>query len=158
MAVAGLCLAAALAAISCGREQDAGRGGGAAERPGADSVTVYVDIRERGYAALERIPMRLVVRNETRRTLRFAFPTSQRFDFMVKKDKKTVWRWSEGRSFAGSPGRLMLAPGDSLVYEYVWDGRLEDGRPPRLGRYRAAGRLMTEPPIETRERRFGIVD
>jgi hypothetical protein len=124
-----MCLAAGLGTISCDSRK--GREGKAAppEQVGVDSVTAYVDIRERGYAALEPIPI-----------------------------KEPAWTWSEGRTFAEAAGRVMIAPGDSLVYEYTWDGRLADGSLPRLGRYRVKGALMTAPPIETGMRKFAIVD
>ncbi|MGD9402942.1 MAG: BsuPI-related putative proteinase inhibitor [bacterium] len=156
--MAGICLAAAFATISCGSKK--GREGEAApvEQVGADSVTAYVDLREMGYAALEPIPMKLVVRNETERTLCFTFPTGQRFDFIVTKVKEPVWAWSEERTFAGAVGRLAVAPEDSVVYEHTWDGRLAGGRLPRLGRYWVKGALMTAPPIQTGTRKFAIVD
>jgi hypothetical protein len=115
-------------------------------------------MREMGYAALEPVSMRLVVRNVSGRTLRLTFPTAQRFDFVVSKDREPVWSWSEGRSFAQSLERMTLAPGDSLVYDFTWDGKLAGGRLPRLGRYSARGVLMTLPPVLTEDRQFGIVD
>jgi hypothetical protein len=111
-----------------------------------------------GYAALEPVPMKLIVKNETDRTLRLVFPTAQRFDFIIMKDRVPVWSWSEGRMFAQALGRLALAAGDSLVYEYTWDGRLPSGGLPALGRYTVKGVLMTAPPVETGAREFGIVD
>jgi hypothetical protein len=171
MVLASLLLAAAVALVSCdggkGREDEEARddrGGPAetrrepAEQVGADSVTAYVVLREMGYAALEPVPMKLVVRNETARTLCFTFPTAQRFDFIIGKQREPVWSWSDGRMFAQTRGRLAVAPGESIYYEYTWDGRLAGGKLPRLGRYRARGALMTAPPIETEERQFGIVD
>jgi hypothetical protein len=151
-------LAAGLCSVSCEGKKSEKEGAGPAELVGADSVTAYVDFREMGYAALEPIPMKLVVRNETERMLHFTFPSGQRFDFIVTKVKQPVWAWSEGRMFEQSVGHLAIAPGDSVVYEYTWDGKLADGTLPRLGRYWVRGALMTAPPIETTTKHFGIVD
>lgn len=169
--LAALCVAACLVGVSCdggkGREGDAARDGGGeppaagkvpAEQVGADSVTAYVVLKEMGYAVLEPIPMKLVVRNETGRTLRLTFPTAQRFDFRIRKYREPIWSWSDGRMFAQAGERLAIEPGDSVTYEYTWDGKLADGSLPRLGRYWARGVLMTAPPIQTEERQFGIVD
>lgn len=151
-------LAAGLLLLSCGGDKGRKQEAAPAEQVGADSVTAYVDLRERGYAGLEPVPMKLVVRNETERTLRFTFPTEQRFDFVVTKVKEPVWAWSEGRTFSEDTGHLSIAPGDSLIYEYTWDGRKADGSLPRLGRYRVKGVLMTAPPIETGTGKFAVVD
>lgn len=161
-----LCLAICLAATSCGRGRDAERvqprGGtrdeAVPEHVRPDSVTAYVGLVEMGYAALEPVPMKLIVKNETDRTLRLVFPTAQRFDFIIMKDRVPVWSWSEGRMFAQALGRLALAAGDSVIYEYTWDGRMPGGGLPALGRYTVKGVLMTAPPVESGAREFGIVD
>ena len=157
---AAVCLIVWIVLSSCSGG-DGGRGGSRdapMEHVGADSVRAYIGLREMGYAALEPVPMRLVVKNVSGRTLRLTFPTAQRFDFVVEKDRRPVWSWSEGRAFAQLLKRLVLAPGDSLVYEHAWNGKLADGRTPRLGRYSAKGMLMTLPPVQTGEKQFGIVD
>jgi hypothetical protein len=151
-------LTAGLIALCCRGAGERDVAGMWAEPVGSDSVRAYVEMRERGYAALEPVPLKLVAVNKTGRTLCLTFPTAQRFDFIIGKDEEPVWSWSEGRAFEESPLRVALAPGDSLVYEYVWKGRLKDGSLPRLGRYRLKGALMTAPPVETGERQFGIVD
>jgi hypothetical protein len=152
--------------ISCARGRDGeriekqgtSRDEAVPEQARPDSVTAYVDLVEMGYAALEPIPLRLIVRNEAGRTLHLTFPTAQRFDFIITKDREPVWSWGQGRMFAQALGRVALAPGDSAVYEYTWDGRLPGGSLPRLGRYTVKGVLMTMPPVETEAREFGIVD
>lgn len=161
-----LCLALFLATTSCGCARDAEpirketvpEVGAMPEQAGQDSVTAYVGLVERGYAALEPVPLKLIVRNDTERTLRLMFPAAQRFDFIIMKDRKPVWSWSEGRMFAQTIGHLALAAGDSVVYEYTWDGRLTGGSLPALGRYAVKGLLTTMPPVETGAREFGIVD
>ncbi len=158
IAIAAACLLAGPGGISCDGKPQGDRPGAPAEPVGADSVRAYVELREMGYAALEPVPMRLVVRNISARALRLTFPDAQRFDFVISRDRERVWAWSDGRTFAGSQGILSLARGDSLVYDYTWDGKLAGGTLPRLGRYRVRGLLMTRPPVETDERQFGIVD
>ncbi len=123
-----------------------------------DTLKVEVDLAERGYALLEPIVMTLTVANVKGEDLTLTFPTAQRYDFIVRKGKQVVWRWSEGMMFAQVIGRESLRAGDSISYEITWDqSGLEDMKPP-LGAYSAQGILKTTREIISEEKDFGIVD
>jgi hypothetical protein len=137
-------------------EEPAAAAGG--ERAGTDSVIAYIEGAGRGYAVLEPIHMKLVVKNPSDRKMQLTFPTAQGFDFIIRKGRETVWSWSWGRMFAQVLGEASLAPGDSLTYEYTWNGFLPGGKSPELGRYTMQGVLMTTPRIETGQKEFGLID
>ena len=123
-----------------------------------DSLKVELDLTERGYALVEPVVTTLRVTNIKGEDLTLTFPTAQRYDFIVRKGKQTVWVWSEGRMFAQVIGREKLRAGESLSYEITWDqSGLENIRPP-LGAYTLQGILKTTQEIASEEREFGIVD
>ncbi len=148
--------AVAVSAYSCGGCR-CGKKSGDATASG-DTLKVEVDLTERGYALLEPLVMTLTVTNVKGKDLILAFPTAQRYDFIVRKGKLVVWRWSEGMMFAQAIGRKTLKAGESVSYEITWDQTgLEDMKPP-LGTYSVQGILKTMPEIVSEERVFGIVD
>ncbi len=166
--------AAAISLYSCGGCKTCGRRAGASAQgspgPGAaetsptppesraDSLKVQISLREGGYALLEPVEMTLTVENIAGRDLKLTFPTAQRYDFIVRKGKQVVWKWSEGMMFAQAISREVLPAGGTISYEVTWDQTgAEDMRPP-LGTYTVQGILKTAPEMGTEEGTFGIVD
>jgi hypothetical protein len=86
---------------------------------------------------------RLTIRNLTNLPVEFTFPTSQRFDFIVRDAKGTeILRWSDGKAFAMVMGSETLANGwRSYPVEIVL--RTRDGRPLPAGSYSVIGYLTT---------------
>ena len=88
--------------------------------------------------------VRLIVRNQTEWPVEFAFPTSQRFDFIVRdRSGKEVLRWSDGKVFLQVAGREILLKGlRSYAADIVLKGR--DGKPLPAGYYTLVGYLATQ--------------
>jgi hypothetical protein len=152
-----LVLAVASLIVSCGGKDKRPRED-AVDAARADSLAARVKLNEGGYAIGEAIVMTLEVANTAGRTIHLTFPSAQRYDFVVKKGKETIWQWSGGRMFAQVLGRYELAPGDTTTYEYTWDQTKADGAKPGLGAYTIEGMLMISPPLKTPAKTFGIVD
>lgn len=143
--------------VSCGgKGKGSGKDGMDAAR--TDSLEARVELNEGGYAMREPVVMTLAVANTTGRTLHLTFPSAQRYDFVVKKGKETIWQWSEDWTFAQVLGRYELGPGDTMTYRHVWDQTKADGTKPGLGAYTLEGMLMISPPLKTPAKTFGIVD
>jgi hypothetical protein len=123
-----------------------------------DSVAVGLELSEGSYAIGEEVVMTLVVSNLTADTLQLGFPSAQRHDFLVRKDRRIIWQWSRNMAFAQVTGDLLITPHDSVEYTIAWDQNTAEGVNPGLGRYTAQGILMTAPVIATDEVPFGIVD
>ena len=149
-------LALCVALASCGKKgtRDMAR----AEVSPSDSVLVSVELNEGSYAIGEPMVVRLIASNTTGRNLNLTFPTAQRFDFIVRQDKRVIWQWSHEKAFAQVTGRQSVRPGDSISYEYKWDQKLPDGTNPDLGAYTIQAILMTQPKFRSGQKRFGVVD
>jgi hypothetical protein len=87
---------------------------------------------------------RLVVRNQTDTPVEFTYPTSQRFDFIVRDAQgKEVLRWSDGKAFAMVVGRETLVRGwRSYPADIVL--RTRDGKLLPSGSYTLLGYLATK--------------
>jgi hypothetical protein len=70
-----------------------------------------------------------------------AFPTSQRFDFLV--DWGQLWDWSQGKVFQPSFYYLTLHRGDSTVATTTWNMRDTFGNPAAPGGHSCIGSLVT---------------
>ena len=106
--------------------------------------TARVEIRTNRpvYTLDERITVTLTLANESAHALRLGFESAQRYDLLVFRAERMVWRWSENKLFAQVPGRLTLGPGDSRAFEQViWAKSL--GR----GEYDVIAFLTTAPPL-----------
>jgi hypothetical protein len=160
VAVVMLSVCAALI-TSCGckcRRGGDGAGGDSPDRAEPDLIEADIRLNEGGYAMGEPIVMTLEVTNRAERAITLTFPSAQRYDFIVKKGKQTIWQWSGGRMFAQVVGRYELAPGETISYEYTWDQTAADGTKPGLGAYTIEGLLMLSPPFRVGPETFGIVD
>ena len=154
-------LSVAVLLPSCGgRDKRAGDGSGRGSASGAkpDLLTADIKLNEGGYAIGEPIVMTIEVTNKAERPITLTFPSAQRYDFIVKQGKQTIWQWSAGRMFAQVVGRYEIAPGDTISYQYTWDQTALDGTKPGLGAYTVEGLIMLSPPFRVGPKAFGIVD
>jgi len=87
---------------------------------------------------------KLVVRNHTEWPVEFTFPTSQRFDFIVRDALgKEILRWSDGRAFLEVIGQeKLLKESRSYSADIVLKSR--DGRRLPAGFYTLVGFLTTQ--------------
>ena len=88
--------------------------------PGADegplSPSLEVNVADAG------VQLTLHVTNTSSRPVEFTFPSSQRYDFIVRRaGGEEVWRWSEGMMFTQAISRVTLAPDESWDMQAVWD-------------------------------------
>lgn len=123
-----------------------------------DSLAVSIGLSAGSFAVGEKIGVRLVARNLTAREMGLVFPTAQRYDLVLRKGGRVVWRYSADAMFAQVVGRERIVPGDSLVFETVLDQPAVLGTNPELGAYTIEGVLKTRAEVSTGEKQFGIVD
>jgi len=91
------------------------------------------------YAVGEPVRMTLKVLNGGVPPVRLNFTSAQRYDFIVYKDDREVWRWSQDKMLAQAIGSLTLNPGERKVYTASW---IAAGSP---GSYRLAGVITSSP-------------
>jgi len=97
------------------------------------------------YSPGEPISITLTVFNYTQDTITFTFASSQWYDFVVKKEGKKIWRWSEEKAFAQVMGEERINTGEKLAYKETYRPKKELA----LGTYSVAGRLACrEPPVQ----------
>ena len=89
--------------------------------------------------------MHLTVTNKGNKPLELIFSSSQRYDFVVEKEGKEIWRWSKDKLFAMMLGELTLQPDQSLVYQEIWAQEDNAGNLVPPGRCEIIGILKTAP-------------
>ena len=67
------------------------------------------------------MPMTLIVEWPFRSIWRGTCPTAQRYDFMIEKDGKTIWKWSTGRKFAQVITPVVIPGGKPMEYTVNWE-------------------------------------
>lgn len=87
----------------------------------------------------EPIKITLVKRNTTtQRTFLLEYPSSKKYDFVIRYEQEVVWRWSKGKIFTPAVQRKRLGPGENLIYRETWDQEI-DGQEAKPGVYRLIG-------------------
>ena len=122
-------LACLLVAVGCGNRSGEMAGEGSTTTAGlAASLEVKVEV--------DSVYFTLHVTNDTPRPQTFTFPSSQRYDFVVRTSAgEEVWRWSEGMMFMQALVEAELGAGDTWTFEAAWDPG------DRAGVFEATGRL-----------------
>ena len=111
-------------------------------------VRVVLHIEKATYPLKAPISMNLLITHEKpNEPAPLGFSSAQRYDFIIAKDDKEIWRWSEGRVFATMVDGIILQPGEYLRYREIWDQKDEEGAPVLPGRYRILGVLKTYPEV-----------
>lgn len=131
---------------------------GGVSSPAGRALEARVSLNAGSYAMRESIVMTLVVKNATEETSNLVFPTAQRYDFVVKKGKETVWQWGRGMMFAQVRGEHSIAAGDSIAYEVTWDQKDGGGAELGLGEYTVQGILKASPEVASEKKTFWIAD
>jgi hypothetical protein len=81
------------------------------------------------YRSGQPIHLSLAIENRGADPITLQFFTAQRYDFEIRdSDGEVVWRWSDTMGFAQVLGAEVLQPGDSILYEEEYLGRLVPGR------------------------------
>lgn len=68
-------------------------------------------------------------------------------DFRISNaDGETIWTRLRGQTLLGALRLHPLGPGEELIFQAVWNGRADTGRPASPGDYLIRGVLMTDVP------------
>jgi hypothetical protein len=75
-------------------------------------------------SAGKEIQVTLVLTNKTGKFVRLDFPTTQRFEVVLRNQAgKLLTQWSEEQSFANNPGYVTLDPNEHVQYALAISGR-----------------------------------
>jgi hypothetical protein len=72
------------------------------------------------------------------------YQSAQRFDFVVLKDNREIWRWSKDQFFAQVMERVSIRPGEAQIFSALWDQRDSTGQLVTSGSYVARGYNLAE--------------
>ena len=72
------------------------------------------------------------------------YRSAQRFDFVVLKDNREIWRWSKDQFFAQVMERISIRPGEAQIFSALWDQRDNSGQLVASGSYIARGYNLAE--------------
>jgi len=88
-----------------------------------DGLLYVLQTDKNVYLRGEPVKITLTKTNRTDQSLTLRYPTTQRFDFVVRREvgQLAVWRWSRGQAFGEVAGTVTLAPGESQVFKVTWD-------------------------------------
>jgi hypothetical protein len=110
-----------------------------------NGLEVTLQTEKAVYKSGQTIVMSLTVTNKGDKPLELIFSSSQRYDFVVEKEGKEIWRWSKDKFFAMVLGEFTLQPDQSLVYEDTWAQEDNAGKLVPPGKYEIIGILTTAP-------------
>jgi len=100
---------------------------------------------KRRYSLGEEVVMSVTVANKGLNPVELVFLSAQRYDFIVLKNGRVVWRWSDGRVFAMVLETLFLKSGEEQTYNETWVP--EDVTP---GECEVIGIVTSRPSLEAR--------
>jgi Intracellular proteinase inhibitor len=112
----GLLLLALLAAIALGRRASAQESG---------PLLVGLQLDRRIYEPGAPIVFHVILQNATNAPVTVVFPTSQRFDVVLRSPLGVVGRWSAGIVFAQAISRQTWGPGEVVAFSEAWIPRTE---------------------------------
>lgn len=68
----------------------------------------------------DQVTFSLNIKNDTEKDVVKELTSSQQYDFIVKKDGKKLWQWSDNYSFLTVMGTIKIAVGESVAYGASW--------------------------------------
>lgn len=105
----------------------------------SNALIFSVETDKDEYSSGEDVTIQLKVENNTNKPTSLTFPTSQRYDIIITKDGKEVWRWAYEKVFAMAITVLKIKPGEVLSFEERWRQRDNEGNDAGPGDYKING-------------------
>lgn len=102
---------------------------------------------KQSYSPKESILIQLIITNKTNKVFKSTFSSTQKYDFVVRREKEEIWRWSKDKVFAMVLTEFKLQPQESVTYQDIWTQQDEEGRTIPAGEYEIIGILKTKPEI-----------
>lgn len=118
----------------------------------APEVSLKVKVAENLPPLSSPVTFSVTVKNPAKITANCMLPTAQIYDVVVRREGRTVWRWSEGKRFASVLTPYTLAAGGAKSYQAEWEaseGALRDTLENRAmpGEYEAFAIFKARPEV-----------
>ena len=108
-----------------------------------DGLELALELEREVYNIGDRVPLTLTVTNTTEKPKTLRFNTGQRYDFVITRAGREVWRWSSGKAFIQTLGSITLQPKETLRYHETWSQVDDKQFHVPAGEYDIKGILMT---------------
>ncbi|MFQ5949103.1 MAG: BsuPI-related putative proteinase inhibitor, partial [Nitrospiria bacterium] len=94
------------------------------------------------YLPGQPVRLTLTLTNPGNIDITLSFRSSQQTDFVIRRDKQEIWRWSDGRMFAQVLTQMKLGPNERRAFHAIWDQKDREVRQVPVGSYEAVGLLL----------------
>lgn len=91
-----------------------------AAQPPADASAEPLIASVQANPVNDRVQFVLQVTNSSSAAVPLEFSSGQSYDFVVVRDNREIWRWSEGQFFTMALRSESLEPGGTLRFEESW--------------------------------------
>ncbi len=91
------------------------------------------------YGTEDPVDLTMTVTNTGKEDIKFLYPTTQQYDFVIRRGEAQVAKWSLGQTFVQGALDLILAPGKSFVYNTRWLQKDQDNHFVPAGPYEIIG-------------------
>jgi len=95
------------------------------------------------YVLDQAIRLTLTLMNPGKTDIILRFRSSQKANFVIRRGKEEIWRWSHGRMFAQVLTQIKLSPGEQREIQATWDQKDGKGRAVPAGTYEAVGLILS---------------
>lgn len=85
-----------------------------------DNINYTLTTDKAVYGIDDPVDLTFTITNTGTEDARFEFPTTQYYDFVIKRGSDEIARWSLGQTFVPNPAPLYLAAGKSMSFNTRW--------------------------------------
>ena len=100
-----------------------------------DAVTYTLTTDRSVYGIDDPVDLTFTITNTGKEDVKFEFPTTQYYDFIIKLGNDQIARWSLGQTFVPNPQPLFLAAGKSMTFNTRWLQKDQDSHVVGPGTY-----------------------
>ncbi len=100
-----------------------------------DAVSYTLTTDRAVYAIDDPVDLTFTITNTGKDDVKFEFPTTQYYDFVIKRGDEQIARWSLGQTFVPNPQPLFLAGGRSMAFNTRWLQKDQDSHVVGPGTY-----------------------
>ncbi|HEV2440589.1 MAG TPA: S-layer homology domain-containing protein [bacterium] len=100
-----------------------------------DAVAYTLTTDRAVYGIDDPVDLTFTITNTGKDDVKFEFPTTQYYDFVIKRGDEQIARWSLGQTFVPNPQPLFLAGGRSMTFNTRWLQKDQDSHVVGPGTY-----------------------
>lgn len=105
---------------------------------------VSLEVENKELRLGDKCRVKIKLQNKGRKPFDLEFETSQRFDFILRKGNKMVWRWSSNKLFATIPSVLTIHPNEYIEFKAEFVLPVKEA-----GTYTLTGTITAKEPLST---------